>query len=333
MAARWRTAELGQRAQRAGMLVGVPVWEPGAPPTTSRIGTYLERTFHRSGMDSLAEHLATTYGIRVTGTRRLDVGVLRVDRSDGPAWMARIFPAARPLNVTREDAEVLGYLADAGYPAERVAAPEPVSEHDGQAVLVTQCVRGKAPRGTQATFRQLGATLGQLHTLPDPPAQSGGAWHHLAFEGGPGAEIAALRTLLDARTHILDERQEVLAVLREQVAALDDLHHLPAAFTHPDFVPANALVSPDGDPVIIDWAGAGVAPRLWTLAWLLWSAGLSGPRHVDATVQGYRQHVALDPAELDWLEPAVTARPLIFDAWSYATGRRPLPTSLPNAQK
>lgn len=194
-------------------------------------------------------------------------------------------------------------------------------------------VRGKAPRGTQATFRQLGATLGQLHTLPDPPARSGGAWHHLAFEGGPGAEIAALRTLLDARTHILDERQEVLAVLREQVAALDDLHHLPAAFTHPDFVPANALVSPDGDPVIIDWAGAGVAPRLWTLAWLLWSAGLSGPRHVDATVQGYRQHVALDPAELDWLEPAVTARPLIFDAWSYATGRRPLPTSLPNAQK
>ncbi len=66
-AARWRTAELGERAQRAGMLVGVPVWEPGAMPTMSRIGAYLERTFHRSGMDSLAEHLATTYGIRVNG--------------------------------------------------------------------------------------------------------------------------------------------------------------------------------------------------------------------------------------------------------------------------
>ncbi len=173
-AARWRTVELGARAQRAGMLVGVPVWEPGAPPTMSRIGAYLERTFHRSGMDSLAEHLATTYGIRVSGTRSLDVGVLRVDRADGPAWVARIFPAARPLEVTRGDAEVLGYLADAGYSAERVAALVPVSEHDGQAVLVTQFVEGKAPRSTQATFRALGEMLGRLHTLPNPPARSGG---------------------------------------------------------------------------------------------------------------------------------------------------------------
>ncbi|MDQ2760591.1 MAG: phosphotransferase [Actinomycetota bacterium] len=148
--------------------------------------------------------------------------------------------------------------------------------------------------------------------------------------GGPGAEIAALGTLLDARTYVPEERQEALAALREQVAALDELHHLPLAFTHPDFVTANALVPPAGDPMIIDWAGAGVAPRLWTLAFLLWSAGLSGPRHIDAAVQGYRQHVSLDPAELDRLEPAVAARPLIFDAWSYATGRRPLADVLAN---
>lgn len=76
--------------------------------------------------------------------------------------------------------------------------------------------------------------------------------------------------------------------------------------------------------MIIDWAGAGVAPRLWTIAFLLWSAGLSGPRPVEAAVDGYRRQVMLDPAELDRLEPAVAARPLIFDAWTFATGRRPL---------
>ncbi len=75
---------------------------------------------------------------------------------------------------------------------------------------------------------------------------------------------------------------------------------------------------------MVDWAGAGVAPRLWTFAFLLWSAGVSGPRHIDATVAGYRRHVSLEPAELDRLEAAVAARPLIFDAWTYATGRRPL---------
>ncbi|MDQ2760590.1 MAG: SAM-dependent methyltransferase, partial [Actinomycetota bacterium] len=92
-AARWRTAELGERAQRAGMLVGVPVWEPGAMPTMSRIGAYLERTFHRSGMDSLAEHLATTYGIRVNGTRSLDVescaSTARTDRLGWPGFSPR----------------------------------------------------------------------------------------------------------------------------------------------------------------------------------------------------------------------------------------------------
>jgi methyltransferase (TIGR00027 family) len=322
--ARWRTAELSDRARRTGMLVGLPVWEPGAPPTLSRTGAYLERTFHRSEIGSLAEHLARTYGITVTGTRLLDVGVVRVDRADGPAWVARIFPAARPLDVTHRDADILRFLATAEYPAERLADPDPVSEHDGQAVLVTRFVDGRAPRQTQATFRQLGELLGRLHTLPDAPTRPGGAWHHLTFEGGPDTEIAALRGLLDARSHVPDERREALATLRRQVAALDDLHDLPRTFTHADFVTANAIVVPTDTPVMIDWSGAGVAPRLWTLGFLLWSAGLSGPRHVDATVQGYRQHVALDATELDRLEPALAARPLIFEAWSYATGRRPL---------
>jgi methyltransferase (TIGR00027 family) len=323
-ATRWRTVVLPERARRTGMLVGVPVWEPGTPSTISRIGGYLERTFHRGEMDGLADHLAETYGVQVTGTRRLDVGVVRVDRANGPRWLARVFPAARPLHVTRGDADVLRFLADAGYPAERPADPEPVSEHGGQAVLVTQFVDGRAPRPTQQTFRQLGELLGRLHALPGAPTRSGGAWHHLALEGGPDAEIAALRALLDARAHVSDEQQESLAALRRRVAALDDLRDLPRAFTHPDFVAANAIVAPAGGPVIIDWAGAGVAPRLWAVAFLLWSAGLSGARHVDAAVEGYRRHVSLDPTELDRLEPAVATRPVIFDAWSYATGRRSL---------
>ncbi|MDQ2726404.1 MAG: SAM-dependent methyltransferase [Actinomycetota bacterium] len=322
--ARWRTVELSERAQRVGMVVGAPVWEPGTPPTVARVGAYLEQTFHRDGMDTLAEHLAATYGVAITGLRRLDAGVVRVDRADGPDWAARIFPAARPLPITRGDAEILSYLADVGYPAERLAHPEPVSDHEGQAVMVTELVPGKAPRGTQATFRQLGELLGRLHTLPDPPRRPGGAWHHLAFEGGPDAEIAALGELVDARSHVPDEWRPALAALRHEVEQLDDLHDLPLGFTHPDFVTANAIVPAAGGLTMIDWSGAGVAPRLWTLAFLLWSAGLSGPRHVEAVVNGYRLHVQPDLTELDRLEGAVAARPRIFDAWGYATGRRKL---------
>lgn len=323
-AARWRTVELPERARRVGMLLAAPVWEPGRPPTASRVGKYMERTFHRGGADRLVEHLTATYGVQVTRTRRLDVGVLRVDRADGPAWVARVFPAARPIEVARADARVLRHLADAGYPAERPAVAEPVSGHDGQAVLVTEFVDGKAPRPTQVALRRLGESLGRLHTLPDAPARPGGAWHHLAFEGGPDAEIAALRELFEARVHVTDEQRELLAARRERLAGLDDLRDLPTAFSHADFVAANAVVPSGGDPVIIDWAGAGVAPRLWSLGFLLWSAGQAGPRHVDAVVQGYRRHVRLDPAELDRLESAVVARPLVFDTWAYVTGRRRL---------
>jgi len=47
----------------------------------------------RVGLEDLAAHLGSTYGIEVERTTELDLGVLRVDRSDGPSWAARVFPA------------------------------------------------------------------------------------------------------------------------------------------------------------------------------------------------------------------------------------------------
>ncbi len=44
------------------------------------------------------------------------------------------------------------------------------------------------------------------------------------------------------------------------------------------------------------------AIRRTLLAFLLWSARLSGPCCVEAVVEGYRDHVELGPAELDRLE-------------------------------
>ncbi len=99
----------------------------------------------------------------------------------------------------------------------------------GQAVLLTEFLPGKSPRGTPAILRTLGELLGRLHTLPDPPQRRGGAGHHLAFEDGPEAEIVALRSLLDARAHVLNQRRPALAALQAQVHQLDDLHDLPVS--------------------------------------------------------------------------------------------------------
>src|ERR1700722_5177071 len=171
-AARWRPVALSERARKFGFVVGAPLWEPSeesAPPTASRIGRYLERTFFRRGIDDLGEHLTGTYGIEVTGIRPLDVGVFRIKISGRDAWIARVFPAGRPLDAATGDAEVLAALERADFPAERLAHPEPVSVLDGQAVLVTGFQSGKVPTATRATFRTLGDLLGRLETLLDAP--------------------------------------------------------------------------------------------------------------------------------------------------------------------
>jgi len=93
---------------------------------------------------------------------------------------------------------------------------------------------------------------------------------------------------------------------------------------HPDFVPANALATAGGGAVMVDWAGAGWGPRLWSLGFLLWAAGRHSPRCVDAAIAGYRLRIEPRPEEVDRLTGAILARPLILDSWSFCTGREPL---------
>ncbi|HEV3047972.1 MAG TPA: hypothetical protein VGY13_11505 [Solirubrobacteraceae bacterium] len=52
--------------------------------------------------------------------------------------------------------------------------------------------------------------------------------------------------------------------------------------------------------MVIDWAGAGQAPRMWSLAFLLWSVGFGGDlARVDRAVAGYRSRVVPVPEELE----------------------------------
>jgi aminoglycoside phosphotransferase (APT) family kinase protein len=272
-----------------------------------------------------ASHLERTYGIRVAAITELDVGVFRVDRHDGPSWVARVFPAARPLEGVEGDAAILRRLGDRGFPAERCAHPEPVSTFAGQGVLVTEFVEAAAPLrpGRPAAF--LGALLGRLHANPGTGLRAGGAWHHLSFTGGPREEVDAARDLLtDALPRVGVRYLALYDRLRDEVETTDDCHDLPHAFVHPDFVPANAIPTPDQRLVIVDWAGAGRGPRLWSLGFLLWAAGARSPRLVDVVVSRYRKHVTLEPEELTRLAGAIHSRPRMLECWAFATGRRQL---------
>ncbi len=228
------------------------------------------------------------------------------------------------------DAEVLAYVAGHDFPAERCATDNPVSTLAGRGVLVTDFVEGVGrPVRRQAIreaggIRRLADLLGRLQTLPDPPGRAGGAWHHLA-DGLPAAEVAAAQRMLEGAEGLVppggSDRFEALgAALRD----IDACEGLPTAFVHPDFVLANVVASPERGLVLVDWSGAGVGPRLWPLAFLLWAEGSKNLGRIDLVLDGYRTHVELEPEEVERVGGAALPRPVIFAVWRFCFGRATL---------
>lgn len=275
----------------------------------------------------VAEHLERRYQVRVSGTSRLDLDVFRVDLEGRPPWVARVFPARRPREAVEGDAAILRTLETAGFPAERCATAHPVSDLDGEAVLVTRFVPGTQARDGRV-FGALAVLLGHLHAAtetlrPGPGARPGGAWHHVAATGGLEAELEHTEALLREMEWRLPPRDRARSAgLRRQLWEID-LDGLPEALLHPDFVPANAIRTVQGDHVVVDWAGAGRGPRVWSLGFLLFATG-GRPRLVEVVMSRYRRHVVLTDAELDHLPEAILERELVLGVWAAARRGRPL---------
>jgi Ser/Thr protein kinase RdoA (MazF antagonist) len=300
----------------------------------STAGYRRSRVLEQPCVEGLETHLEERYGVGVAGLVPLDVGVFRVDRHDGSRWVARVFPARRSLAGVQEDAAILQRLEQGGFPAERCAHPEPVSEFAGQGVLVTGFLEDHGPLRPGRAAALLGALLGGLHAHAATNARPGGAWHHLSLTGEPREELAALAELLE--DHLPEVRVRELSLfdrLRDEIDRIDDCHDLPHAFVHPDFVPANAISTADEKLAIVDWTGAGRGPRLWSIGFLLWAAGARDLRLVDLVVSRYRRSIELEPEELERLEGAIRGRPVVLETWSVCAGRRELADAIEGIER
>ena len=264
-------------------------------------------------MDVLADHLAACYDVAVERVVALDQDVYRVV---GPGWVARLFPSDSH-DAVAATADLLRRLAPTKIPAELLAGREPVSVRGGRPVLITEFVEGKRAPGTPRMFAALGAWLGGLHKQPGKDLPRGGGWHHLVAQGSPGEEIAAASALLKAADTDSAARKTLVAELND----LDDCADLPHGLVHPDFVPANTILRPEHGMVVIDWAGSGRGPRLWSLGFLLWAAASCDLALVETVLSRYRRHVQFSAAELDRLPDAIRGRPLTIDCWSVAHDR------------
>src|SRR5436305_5823194 len=103
------------------------------------------RMHHEPVAERLLAHVREHYGIDATAATKLSIHntyVFRIDRTDGEPWVARAFPPARPKAGVEGDADILRFLERQGYPAERLAVDDAVSEFEGSAVLVTKFVEG-----------------------------------------------------------------------------------------------------------------------------------------------------------------------------------------------
>ena len=205
----------------------------------------------------IGEHLRAAYGIEVTATTQLDLGVHRIHRKGGGDWVARVYPATRGRRAVEDDARVLRLLERGDFPAERCATAEPVSVRGDEAVLVTTFVDGARARQDGSTFAWLGGLLGALNAKSADNLHAGGGWHHLTPSGTPADEQSAA---LDALAGMSSKGADVAAFDRlcEMVDDVDTGADLPHCLVHPDFVPANVITPPGGGaPVVIDWANAG----------------------------------------------------------------------------
>lgn len=275
----------------------------------SAFDSVLRRMYQREGADTLPARLEEHYGITVTKLTKLDVGVFRVDRGgkDTPL-VARLFSRARPYALAEGDLAVLRYLAEAGFPAERPFGAEPLTPHEGQALLVTEFIRQvPKPRRPPYPIVRLGAMIGRLHGLPVPPGadRPAGALHHFA-EGTMADELRAVAGWLDGiDDQASDGAGDALGALRSAVATADGGDGLPVALVHPDPVPKNVIFTANG-PVLVDWTSAGRGPRLASMTLVLRSGWAAVP-----FMKGYSRVISLTDDERDRLAGLLFSRQLI----------------------
>lgn len=292
------------------------------------IDDFKEQMYKRSSKECIKKHLEDAYKMRVAEIIKLDLGVFRVDCFDGSSLIARQFPKARLIEDIKGDADILNFLAEKGFPAERCAVPNAVSSLDGQGILLTNFVQGTKLKGSPKAHYFQGILLGCLHSLQIESSQitrRGGAWHHLSVQGGPREEIdAALSLLKDAEPIVSEKQKPLYERLFEELKMADDFHDMPQALIHPDFVLPNMIKVDVANWVVLDWAGVGLGPRIWSLGFVLWAAGYRSIECVDALIAGYRRFINLDSNELKQISRAIGIRPLIFDIWAFCMGRKDL---------
>jgi Ser/Thr protein kinase RdoA (MazF antagonist) len=227
-------------------------------------------------------------------------GLLQGHDQHDRRWVLRLYrlpDIVAPLTAT---AGLLQWLEQQGYPA-----PVVLPALDGQlvgmfgdwAALVLSYVDGTMLDTQPFGLQRLAATLAHLHSLPLP------ATHPFAVSRcHPDTLEPTVRQLAAYGARLPSTHQSLAEQLREAAARLQGQLSPARCIAHGDFWFRNAIQTPSGDVVLIDWDRAGVGHPLLEFAYLLFSSHFDlrqplvltpSETVVDAVVRGYQQHRAV----------------------------------------
>lgn len=239
-------------------------------------------------------------------------------------YILTIFPQDTSGNAT-PDVEVLAFLEANHYPSARVIGNndgKAQTMFNGQKVVLTTFVQGRALEGAIEELYLLGQALGRLHAL-----DVAGATLPIA-RMLPKKELSwvkgKLKSVQEPMPSELNQRYEQLLGEIESFDLLDDL---PRRLIHNDAHADNAIHTPDGRVVYIDWEGAGLGAPIIDLAFLLMTADKGAPwspmpspypQRIEAILRGYREHYHPSEEELERLPAAMKFRLLVYGCSAFA---------------
>jgi Ser/Thr protein kinase RdoA (MazF antagonist) len=265
-----------------------------------------------------------------------DRGIYRVALAGGRSYVLRAF-CWDAREALLGQVAVLDYLEQHGYPAPRVMRTprgRAVATYEGWTALLLSYVEGTEAAFSSRHLELLGARAGRLHALTGTV---------LAEAGAAGLPNSRLRPAIGAQQTDAQRARGREALSRAHWAIYDGLvatlervaqaaGNLPVTVLHGDCWPQNAVVTPEGALVLIDWDCAGVGPPVLEVGYLLMACHFRTPQIpaiepdsalIGAVVRGYCRHRRLTAAELDLLPDAVrydVARRVVQDEILSAAG-------------
>src|SRR5581483_7561486 len=206
----------------------------------------------------LSELVLQYYGTQIISFHRLqsdtEKHIYRVEQANGERWVLRLSPFTSNDRTLLELANLLTFLENQNYPAERIiqtAEHTAVGTAAGWRFLMTTFLKGVRLDYTPSTLALLGAMLGRLHSLKTStsiPLPKAGML--------PAQELTyARQQLVSVASLVPKQLISRYEQLEKALSSIDYCEDLPTVLIHNDCHPANALLMAQGQVTLLDWEG------------------------------------------------------------------------------